>query len=140
MKLEIEHRHSDYGPDAGGYSVLRFNGKLIGRVETENRATAEELTAGFACLQKLGKCQHCDKGPTGHLCGGLLSSCYSSAMVKSVEGLLAENDRLKTELASLKMRVMVAYGCDTPEVAFDEIEEIVKEYFPRPVAHPVPPG
>lgn len=33
MKLEIESRHSDYGPDAGGYRVLRLDGKYIGRVE-----------------------------------------------------------------------------------------------------------
>jgi phage FluMu protein gp41 len=33
MIVEIESRHSDYGPDAGGYSVLRVDGVWVGRIE-----------------------------------------------------------------------------------------------------------
>jgi hypothetical protein len=44
MKIEIESRHSDYGPDAGGYSVLRIDGVWIGRIESsEGRKAVEEL-------------------------------------------------------------------------------------------------
>jgi hypothetical protein len=39
--LEIESRHSDYGQDAGGYSVLRFGGAWIGRID--NREAAQKL-------------------------------------------------------------------------------------------------
>lgn len=34
-EIEIEHRHSDYGADAGGYSILRINGVWIGRIEDQ---------------------------------------------------------------------------------------------------------
>lgn len=40
-RLEIESRHSDWGEDAGGYSVLRFDGEWVGRVE--DRAAARKL-------------------------------------------------------------------------------------------------
>jgi hypothetical protein len=48
-RLEIESRHSDYGADAGGYAVLRFDGEWVGRV---NRATAEKLIAYVEQLEQ----------------------------------------------------------------------------------------
>ena len=49
MKLEIESRHSDHGPDAGGYRVLRLDGKYIGRVE--DYALGENLVQAFNSKQ-----------------------------------------------------------------------------------------
>lgn len=46
--LKLESRHSDYGEDAGGYSVLRFRGKWLGRVD--DREVADELIAYIASL------------------------------------------------------------------------------------------
>jgi hypothetical protein len=39
--IQIESRHSDFGPDAGGYSVLRINGVWVGRIESKE--AREEL-------------------------------------------------------------------------------------------------
>jgi hypothetical protein len=50
--LEIESRHSDYGQDAGGYAVLRFDGEWIGRCD--DREAAAKLIAYVAAL-KAGK-------------------------------------------------------------------------------------
>ncbi len=52
-KLEIEHRHSDYGEDAGGYSVLRFNGDWVGRVSDSK--VAQDLVREFERLQSMEK-------------------------------------------------------------------------------------
>jgi hypothetical protein len=49
IQLKIESRHSDYGADAGGYSVLKFNGKWVGRIDYRNNA--EELLAAVRDLQ-----------------------------------------------------------------------------------------
>ena len=49
MKLEIESRHSDHGPDAGGYRVLLLDGKYIGRVE--DYALGENLVQAFNSKQ-----------------------------------------------------------------------------------------
>lgn len=46
--LTTESRHSDYGPDAGGYTILRFNGEWVGRIDY--RETGEKLVACFATL------------------------------------------------------------------------------------------
>lgn len=45
MKLEIESRHSDYGPDAGGYTVLRLDGKYVGRIDDDT--VGEKLVKEF---------------------------------------------------------------------------------------------
>jgi hypothetical protein len=50
MKLEIESRHSDWGEDAGGYSVLRFNDEWVGRIS--NREAAEKLIQHVDSLTK----------------------------------------------------------------------------------------
>jgi len=44
MKIELQSRHSDYGEDAGGYTVLKLDGVWIGRVEGPTaRLMVEEL-------------------------------------------------------------------------------------------------
>lgn len=48
-RLEIESRHSDYGDDAGGYRVLRFNGEWIGRIT--NYEEADRLLIYVASLE-----------------------------------------------------------------------------------------
>jgi hypothetical protein len=44
-QLGIEHRHSDYGADSGGYAVLRFDDKLVGRIHDIN--TAKNMLIDF---------------------------------------------------------------------------------------------
>lgn len=53
MKIEIEHRHSDYGADAGGYSVLIIDGVWIGRIEDkEGKNKIKELISFIQVLQE----------------------------------------------------------------------------------------
>lgn len=51
MKLTLEHRHSDYGADAGGYSVLKLDGEWVGRVIDDE--VAKKLVREFKRLSEL---------------------------------------------------------------------------------------
>lgn len=53
IDLKLESRHSDYGDDAGGYAVLRFNGEWLGRVA--NYKLAEQLIKEIKALEKENK-------------------------------------------------------------------------------------
>jgi hypothetical protein len=75
VKIEIESRHSDYGSDAGGYSVLRIDGVWIGRVEgQEARDKVAELIQREKRIAELEEALRklLDGLDTCHMCGASL--------------------------------------------------------------------
>lgn len=127
-KLAVEVRHSDYGEDAGGYHVLRFDGEWVGRIS--NREQADKMLIYVAALEaeRKPKCPDCNSVGLHHCsdpehCGGVY---WPDHMYRKLE---AENEKRKADNAKLENdRVQMFEALRSYEEQVKRLEERLETY------------